>query len=95
MPRIEPSAELDQIGSAIVDSAFRIHAALGPGLLESVYELCFEHEMKSRGFVARRQVPVPVRYGAVELKATFGRGVMLPMAPPKAKAPKPTSMMIP
>ena len=69
MPRPEPGAELDRIGAAVVDAAYRIHTSLGPGLLESVYELCFEHEMKSRGFAARRQVPVPVRYGAVELEA--------------------------
>lgn len=69
MPRVEPSVELDRIASAVVDAAYRVHTTLGPGLLESVYELCFEHEMKSRGFAARRQVAVPVRYGAMTLDA--------------------------
>ncbi len=37
--------ELDQITGAVVDAAIRVHTALGPGLLESVYETCLKHEL--------------------------------------------------
>ena len=50
------------IASEIVDAAYRIHTALGPGLLESVYETALAYEMKSRNLHAERQQPIPVVY---------------------------------
>jgi GxxExxY protein len=50
------------IAKGIVDAAFAVHRALGPGLLESIYETCFCHELTKRGFTVRRQVAVPIRY---------------------------------
>ena len=41
----------NQIATAVVDAAFKIHTALGPGLLESVYEATLEYELKKRGLV--------------------------------------------
>ena len=41
---------LDEITGAVVDSAIKIHTALGRGLLESVYEKCLAHELSKRGF---------------------------------------------
>lgn len=52
----------DKIADAIVDSAFRIHKSLGPGLLESVYERCMKHELHVRGIPYRSQVEVPIVY---------------------------------
>lgn len=40
----------EAIGKAIVNAAFKIHKELGPGLLERVYEVCMEHELKKVGF---------------------------------------------
>ncbi len=58
-----PIAEEDErIGKAIVEAAFAVHKNLGPGLLESVYEACFCHELKKRGFQPERQKPVPLIY---------------------------------
>lgn len=63
MVEFEPvSAEQDRIASAVVDAAFAVHKTLGPGLLESVYEACFCHELKKRGFTPERQIDVPIRY---------------------------------
>jgi GxxExxY protein len=55
-------AELHEnpISKEIVDAAFQIHSRLGPGLLESVYEVILVHELKKRGLRGRRQVPVPI-----------------------------------
>jgi hypothetical protein len=44
--------ETDEVASKIVDAAFAVHKALGPGLLESVYEVCLLHELNKRGLKA-------------------------------------------
>ena len=54
--------ELERIGHDVVDSAFRVHTAIGPGLLESVYQVCFCEELKSRGISFREQVQLPIQY---------------------------------
>ena len=63
--------EIDGVATEIVDSAYKVHAALGPGLLESVYEECLAHELKQRGLSVRRQVPVPVVYDELRLNTGF------------------------
>lgn len=53
------------ISKEIVDAAFKIHTKLGPGLLESVYEILLAHELKCRGLVVDRQVCVPIEYEGI------------------------------
>ena len=53
----------------MVDAAYAVHRALGPGLLESVYEVCLIHELNKRGLKVDRQVAVPVVYDDVRLDA--------------------------
>jgi len=57
------------IESLIVDAAFAVHRALGPGLLESVYEVCLLHELNKRGLKVERQVSLPVVYDNLRLDA--------------------------
>jgi GxxExxY protein len=52
----------EEICKEIVDSAFTVHKALGPGLLERIYESCFCHELISRGINLERHVSVPIKY---------------------------------
>jgi GxxExxY protein len=61
--------EIDEIASHTVDAAYRVHTALGPGLLESVYQICMVHELHARGLDVQTQVPVPVIYRGVRLSA--------------------------
>ncbi|MFH1039132.1 MAG: GxxExxY protein [PVC group bacterium] len=56
------SEEEDRIAKSIVDAAYTVHKALGPGLLEKVYEVCFCHELSKRGHNVLRQVDVPIEY---------------------------------
>jgi GxxExxY protein len=56
----------EKIGKEIVDSAYSVHKNLGPGLLESVYEICFCHELTKRGLSSRRQVSVPIVYDGIK-----------------------------
>ncbi len=57
----------------MVDSAIAVHRALGPGLLESLYERCLAYELSQRGHVVRTQVALPVVYNGV----TFEEGLRL------------------
>ncbi len=52
----------NETAKQIVDAALRVHKALGPGLLESVYETALFHEIRKRGFSANRQLPVTFVY---------------------------------
>ncbi len=61
--------ETDRVAKVVVDAAFRVHRALGPGLLESVYEECLVHEVCKRGLTVQRQVSLPVIYDGVRLDA--------------------------
>jgi GxxExxY protein len=49
----------------------RIHSAVGPGLLESVYEACIEHELLAESVGVERQVAIPVRYKGVVIQAGY------------------------
>ena len=55
----------------VVDSAYRVHTALGPGLLESVYEAILSVELSTRGMPHVRQQPVPVVCGDLRLSMGF------------------------
>ena len=59
------------IATAIVDSAYKIHKAIGPGLLESSYEAIFKYELEKRGHIVLAQVPIPVIYESVYLDMGF------------------------
>ena len=56
------SDELERIGKEIVDSAYRVHKELGPGLLESVYEECMMYDLKRKGLKVEQQVCVPIEF---------------------------------
>jgi len=68
-PRKTVSDELDEVARQVVDAAFSIHSALGPGLLESVYETRLVHELAKRGVKAVRQVVLPIHYDGIRLDA--------------------------
>jgi GxxExxY protein len=54
--------KINEISGTIVDAAYHLHARLGPGLLESVYEELLAYELTKRGLKYERQKPVAVRY---------------------------------
>ena len=59
------------ISKEIVDAAYKIHTSLGPGLLESVYEVVLAHELKKRGLPIERQVAVPVVYDGIRFEEGY------------------------
>jgi GxxExxY protein len=63
--------ELDRLARIAVDSGFQLHKEIGPGLLESVYEILLAEELRRRGLTVRRQVVVPIRYRGVVVDNGF------------------------
>jgi GxxExxY protein len=61
----------NDISREIVDTAFQVHTKLGPGLLETVYEVIMAHELKKRGMHVERQMPVPIEYDGLKFKEGF------------------------
>jgi GxxExxY protein len=61
----------ERIGKIVLDSAFKVHTALGPGLLESVYEAALALELQRRGLTVERQKAVPVFYEGQLLDTGF------------------------
>jgi len=67
----EVSAELDEIAAQIVDSAFKVHSKLGPGLLENAYEACLVYELQKRRLKVERQKQLPIAYEEVRLDVGY------------------------
>jgi len=68
---------MEDLGRELVDSAVCVHRALGPGLLESAYEVCLVRELELRRIEVARQVPLPIRYRDVELDAGYRLDLVL------------------
>ena len=61
--------DIDRIAKLVVNAAFTVHSKLGPGLLESVYEVCLTHEVEKRGEIVERQVVLPIEYYGIRLES--------------------------
>jgi GxxExxY protein len=63
----------NELGKRILDFAFEIHTELGPGLLETVYEVVLAHELREIGLEVERQKPVPITIGGYSLMKDFAQ----------------------
>lgn len=63
--------ELNDVTQKIIGCAINVHRALGPGLLESSYEVCLVHELSKAGLNVRSQVALPVVYDGIRLEAGY------------------------
>jgi GxxExxY protein len=61
----------NEIAKRVLDCAFVVHPKLGPGLLESVYEVVMAHELRKKGLTVERQKPTPITYDGVRFKQAF------------------------
>lgn len=59
--------DVEKVGKTVLDAAFKVHTALGPGLLESVYETTMAYEVRKSGLMAATQVSLPIFYDGQEL----------------------------
>jgi GxxExxY protein len=61
----------NKIGTKIIEAAIAVHRELGPGLLETVYEIVLCRELNEAGLKVERQVPVPILYKGVKFEEGF------------------------
>jgi GxxExxY protein len=61
----------NEIGTLVLSAAIEVHRELGPGLLESVYEVVLARELSNRGMAVGRQVPVPIVYKGIRFDEGF------------------------
>ncbi|TMI65301.1 MAG: GxxExxY protein [Bacteroidetes bacterium] len=68
---------LNELTYKVIGCAIEVHKQLGPGLLESVYEKCFLHELKLKGIVYRNQLWVPINYKGLNLEGELRLDVLV------------------
>ena len=61
--------DIERVGKIVLDAAYKVHTALGPGLLESVYDACLAYEIRQSGLLAETQLAIPVIYADVRVDA--------------------------
>ena len=61
--------DVERVGKAVLDAAFKIHTALGPGLLESVYETTLAYEVRKGDLLVETQVAMPIIYDNTKLES--------------------------
>ena len=61
----------NEIGTICIEAAIQVHRELGPGLLESVYEIVLAHELTQRGLHVERQVPITIAYKGMVFEESF------------------------
>ncbi|MGC8550376.1 MAG: GxxExxY protein [Acidobacteriaceae bacterium] len=63
--------KLNAISGTVIDSAVKVHTALGPGLLENAYRACLAHELATRGLAVKQEVPLPITYAGRRLEIGY------------------------
>jgi GxxExxY protein len=63
--------ELNEISGRVIACALKVHTAIGPGVLESVYQTCLVHELQKAGLGVHAQVALPVEYDGLRLESGF------------------------
>jgi len=81
VPLCEPlspmTEELERIAKDVVDAAMKLHIALGPGLLESVYTVLLERKLQDRGYAVEREKAIPVEFEGVKFEMGFRANLII------------------
>jgi GxxExxY protein len=67
----------NEIGKVVVDAALLVHRELGPGLLESVYEVALAYELEQRGLIVKRQLPISIHYKQMTFDDAFRADIVI------------------
>jgi len=67
----------NEIGKIVVDLAVRLHMELGPGLLETVYEVLLAHELKEAKLRVARQVLIPIEFHGIRFDEGFRADIII------------------
>jgi GxxExxY protein len=68
---VKSEMSLDEITSAIIGAAIKVHRKVGPGLLESAYRVCLAYELRKLGFRVREEEPVPIVHDDLKVDCAF------------------------
>jgi len=71
MRHTDVEKELNDLSVRIIGAGLAVHSELGPGLLESTYEACLQHELTLRGLEAVRQVPIAISYKGLRVETAY------------------------
>jgi GxxExxY protein len=63
------TSQIESLASQVVDAAVKVHKTLGPGLIESVYEICLCHELARREIPFKRHLDLPIVYENIRLES--------------------------
>lgn len=74
---ISSNRSVDALATRIIGAAIEVHRALGPGLMESAYEKCLEHEFKLQGISFETQVAIPVIYKGINLECGYRADIIV------------------
>lgn len=77
MNKIIIPPEVERLAALAVDASFVVHTELGPGLLESAYQVCFAHELSLRGVAYQKELSVPLNYKGIRIEAGFRADVVI------------------
>jgi len=61
----------NELSNEIIGAAIEVHRVIGPGLLESVYQECLAYELRKKGFLLEREVPLSIKYKELDFPAAF------------------------
>ncbi len=67
----------NEIGTIVIELAIAVHQELGPGLLETVYEVVLARELQDRGLRVERQVSVPIEYKGIRFDESFRADIIV------------------
>lgn len=63
--------ETERMGKLLLDAAYKVHTVLGPGLLESVYQIAIKHVLQSGGVLVETEVKLPIMFEGVKLESAL------------------------
>ena len=69
--------EINKITSEILDSAYKVHSALGPGLLESSYQACLVYELRNKGLSVEVEKPLPLIYEEIKMDCGYRLDILV------------------
>ena len=68
---------LNKLSKEAIGAALEVHSVLGPGLLETTYELSLQHELQLRGYEVQRQMPLPIEYKGLVVPEAYRIDLLL------------------
>ena len=80
MPAPRSADSLNDLSSKVLAGAVAVHRALGPGLLETAYAACLEHELRAMDLEVARQVPIPLIYRGMRMRCAYRADLIVEQA---------------